>query len=453
MLKGKKVIIRTTKSVCPMCIKKINASIIKKDEKIYMFKKCNKHGNFKILLSSYANYYQDLTKLFLKLNPSRKSYKEKQTYYQLFLTQKCNMGCPICYTNINAKNYTEPSLDFIRDKLSHFKNVKIGLYGGEPTLREDLPNVIKEIKKTKNIPILYTNGIKIANTKYLQDLIDCGIEMVHLQFDSFKKESNLKIRKKDVINLKIKALKNLEDLKLPTVLEVAVARNVNENEMMYLLKFAASHRFVRAVFFRACAPLGKNNSNTKVYLTIEDMIKNIETQSEGRVSLEDVKAFQKIFYMFSSLSGVKRCYYNHYYLFFREKDGCVPISDSLNFKKMEKWLKHYENYFLADKKSIANLYFLRGLIFSLKKKYFFSLAKGLFSIWLRKNIIKKRFTGSNFPNNMLIISFANFCDPYILDFDLSVNCVAGEISTNDGVQDIARDGILIREKRYRKIKD
>ncbi|MFX1411551.1 MAG: hypothetical protein ACFFA6_14460, partial [Promethearchaeota archaeon] len=50
---------RKTFSICPECMERIPA-IVKEDddEKIYMYKTCPEHGDFKDLISSSAKYYK-----------------------------------------------------------------------------------------------------------------------------------------------------------------------------------------------------------------------------------------------------------------------------------------------------------------------------------------------------------------------------------------------------------
>ena len=64
-------IIRKTQSVCPKCIKKIKADIVEENEKIYMLKRCQKHGSFKVLLYNKPSYYKKLTKLYFSLNKDK----------------------------------------------------------------------------------------------------------------------------------------------------------------------------------------------------------------------------------------------------------------------------------------------------------------------------------------------------------------------------------------------
>src|SRR5215472_3122973 len=46
-----------TNSLCPTCLRVIQAKILLQDNKVYMYKTCPEHGAVKTLLSSDAKYY------------------------------------------------------------------------------------------------------------------------------------------------------------------------------------------------------------------------------------------------------------------------------------------------------------------------------------------------------------------------------------------------------------
>ena len=54
------LLINKTKSICPECIKKLDADIVQDNNQVYMLKKCKKHGNFRILLSKDPAYYKEI---------------------------------------------------------------------------------------------------------------------------------------------------------------------------------------------------------------------------------------------------------------------------------------------------------------------------------------------------------------------------------------------------------
>ena len=161
-------IIRKTQSVCPKCIKKIKADLVEEDGKVYMLKKCKGHGRFKVLISTNSVQYKELNKLYFSLDLKNK----KQNYYNLYLTLKCNLNCPICYTNANIIKYNEPSIENIQSTLRKIKNAKIGLWGGEPTLRDDLPILVNYIKKQNPLikVTVLTNAMRLCYEWYSKKL-------------------------------------------------------------------------------------------------------------------------------------------------------------------------------------------------------------------------------------------------------------------------------------------
>jgi hypothetical protein len=81
----------------------------------------------------------------------------------LVLTQRCNLKCKLC---VVAAPYYEkkyhPTKDFIFKEIDALFSIskwdRIELSGGEPMLREDLPEILQYLKKYEK----YTNQIRIA---------------------------------------------------------------------------------------------------------------------------------------------------------------------------------------------------------------------------------------------------------------------------------------------------
>ena len=72
----------------------------------------------------------------------------------------------------------------IIDKIWDIGIPHIVFTGGEPTLRKDLPNLIKYAQEKGLITGLNTNGRKLADTEYLQTLVDAGLDHVQITFES-----------------------------------------------------------------------------------------------------------------------------------------------------------------------------------------------------------------------------------------------------------------------------
>jgi 7,8-dihydro-6-hydroxymethylpterin dimethyltransferase len=174
-------LIRKTKSVCPECLGTIDADILEDGGKVYMAKECPEHGKFRLLLSNHPWYYRQLSDFYFSL--MTKSFPQRD--YIVNLTNKCNLDCPICLADSNLYNDGDYPKDKLMGFLKNKRNFKIDLMGSEPTMREDLPDIISMIARSGNIAALHTNGIKISEFSYLEKLKKAGLSEVHLQFDGF----------------------------------------------------------------------------------------------------------------------------------------------------------------------------------------------------------------------------------------------------------------------------
>jgi len=104
----------------------------------------------------------------------------------LALTYRCNNACAHCY-NARPRNYSEISTrEWIQvlDKLWDLGVPHIVFTGGEPTLRDDLAELIQHAEKNGQITGLNTNGRKLKDRDYLQTLLDAGLDHVQVTFES-----------------------------------------------------------------------------------------------------------------------------------------------------------------------------------------------------------------------------------------------------------------------------
>ncbi|MFY8033900.1 MAG: radical SAM protein, partial [Flexibacteraceae bacterium] len=103
-----------TVSLCPTCLKRIDAKIIFEDEKVFMTKTCSDHGFFKVLLASDINYYKNIrnynkpSEIPLQFNTDThygcpydcgicQDHEQHGCLTVLEITDRCNLSCPTCY--------------------------------------------------------------------------------------------------------------------------------------------------------------------------------------------------------------------------------------------------------------------------------------------------------------------------------------------------------------------
>jgi radical SAM protein with 4Fe4S-binding SPASM domain len=104
----------------------------------------------------------------------------------LALTYRCNNDCAHCY---NARPRAYPELESsawlrIIDRLWELGIPHVVFTGGEPTLREDLPELIAHAEANGQITGLNTNGRRLRDRAYLQRLIDAGLDHVQITLES-----------------------------------------------------------------------------------------------------------------------------------------------------------------------------------------------------------------------------------------------------------------------------
>ena len=108
----------------------------------------------------------------------------------LALTYRCNNDCAHCY-NARARDF--PELDtaqwkLILDKLWELGVPHIVFTGGEATLRDDLPDLIAHAESNGQITGLNTNARRLSDGKYVQKLMEAGLDHVQITVESCDEE-------------------------------------------------------------------------------------------------------------------------------------------------------------------------------------------------------------------------------------------------------------------------
>lgn len=104
----------------------------------------------------------------------------------LAVTYRCNNDCAHCY-NIEGRDLQElPADDWKRilDKAWDLGIPHIIFTGGEPTLREDLPEIIAHAEALGQITGLNTNARRLSDPHYVEKLIQAGLDHVQVTLES-----------------------------------------------------------------------------------------------------------------------------------------------------------------------------------------------------------------------------------------------------------------------------
>ncbi len=136
----------------------------------------------------------------------------------------------------------------------------VQISGGEPTVH---PQFFEILDAAKERPIrhlmLNTNGVRIAKDPGFAERLAAyapGFE-IYLQWDSLRAEVHQRLRGEDLVDVRMKALENLEAVGLSTTLVVTVMRGVNDDELGEIVDFALKWKCVRGVTLQPVQHAGR----------------------------------------------------------------------------------------------------------------------------------------------------------------------------------------------------
>ena len=173
------------------------------------------------------------------------------------LTHRCNMECANCY----VPNRDIPDMDSRRlfDVLARLpRRTDIRLMGGEPTLRLDLPEIIREVVRHGHRPVLATNGLKLAHLDYCQLLKDAGLRYVLLSMNGADDDDVYRvIDSGKYANLKTRALRNSLKVGFRLNTGTIIAKGVNEHSLKAQIDLVARTAVEVGVHFDRDKPWSK----------------------------------------------------------------------------------------------------------------------------------------------------------------------------------------------------
>jgi uncharacterized radical SAM superfamily Fe-S cluster-containing enzyme len=295
-----------TNSICTTCYRKVEAKIVIQNDRVYLQKRCPRHGFEKVLISTDPDYYQRsrLTlkpgQLPIKFNtPIRygcpydcglcPDHEQHSCLTLVEITDACNLSCPVCYAESGPHRQTHRSLEQVEFMLDCVVRNEaepdiVQISGGEPTIH---PQFFEILDAARRRPIKHlmvnTNGIRIARepefAARLKEYLP-GFEL-YLQFDSLEEQPLRDLRGADLRRVRLEALENLNRHNISTTLVVTVKKGSNDRELGRIIDFALKQPCVRGVTFQPIQAAGRleNFNADHDRLTLSEVRQNILDQS------------------------------------------------------------------------------------------------------------------------------------------------------------------------------
>ncbi len=255
------------RAYCNSCQDLVPANPTRRGDRVFLVKDCPNCGQTETLISGDGQRYENKRSLDEEheygpcaLNCLECRHRKTPNFLFVDITNRCNLNCPICINNTPSMGFQfEPPMEYF-DRLfgqlaGYDSPPAVQLFGGEPTVRDDLFDIIA-LARSYGLPArVVTNGLKLADEEYCRDLIATRATIL-IAFDGNNPETYRTLRGSErSLDLKLKALENIRRAgRAKVALMMCVAKGFNDTEMPELMQFLHERRdYIRGVYFMPLA--------------------------------------------------------------------------------------------------------------------------------------------------------------------------------------------------------
>ena len=447
-------LIKNTKTICPECLKVLDATIFEDDGRVSIKKECQEHGAFQELYWSDYDQYVRAEKFRYDgegvENPRTRTirgcpydcgicpeHKSHTALAIIDITNRCNLKCPVCFANASAAGYVyEPSREQVTSMLENLRATKpvpataLQFSGGEPTIRNDLFDLVRKAKELgfRHVEV-NTNGVRISQSvEYARELKASGVSTVYLQFDGLTSDTYKFIRGLDLLEIKMRAIENLREAGFNSiVLVVTLVKGVNDSQLANIVDFAVKNfDIIRCINVQPVSLCGRlpPQERDRMRITIPDFMRILEQQTGGRIKTSDFYPVPTVVPVSKAVGTLKDKRYPEFtahphcgmatYLFV-EGDKITPITRYANVEKFSAAMKKAFETAEKGSKNRAKLQMIgaaKHVKFSFLRKYILGV--------LLKGDYKSL---GDLQRQAILLSAMHFMDPYNFDLERVQRCV------------------------------
>ena len=302
---------REARSVCPVCLKPIPAWHESRNGDTLLVKECPEHGEFRTIVWRGEPDFHSWSRPKIPSLPKRPStradrgcpldcglcdaHRQHTCTALIEVTWRCDLGCPVCFASSGASAPPDPARDDVARLLDRVLDASgrcnVQLSGGEPTVRHDLPDLIR-LAKSRGFPFvqLNTNGLRIGREPgYAETLAEAGLDSVFLQFDGTGDAVYAALRGRPLLETKLAALDALAGAGIGIVLVPTVVPGVNDHDLGAIIRLAAERSpAVRGVHFQPVSYFGRypEPPGDAARITLPEIMRALAEQTGGAMRLD-----------------------------------------------------------------------------------------------------------------------------------------------------------------------
>lgn len=304
---------QATESVCPVCLRRIPAEYALDPAEadgtaVVLRKMCPEHGAFSVPvwrgMPDFRSWVRDKTPSYPRHPFVEKDrgcpfdcglcpeHAQHTCTGLIEVTGRCNLRCPVCYAGAGEHVAPDPSLERIAFQMDRLKMASgacnVQLSGGEPTVRDDLPEIVR-MAKARGFALIQcnTNGLRLgAESGYATALREAGLDSVYLQCDAADDAAHEVLRGRRCLPEKLEAIRACGEAGIGVVLVATVAAGVNADRLWPLVEMGLRlGPHVRGVHFQPLSSFGRCpwRSDGAPRVTLPEIAVALERQSQGQL--------------------------------------------------------------------------------------------------------------------------------------------------------------------------
>ncbi len=298
-----------TQSLCPVCLKVVDATLYKEDCQVLMQKSCGEHGDFTELISSDAEFFLKMRRTHYERpsgveNPNCQNashcpdgcglceqHLSTPAMVNIDLTNRCNQNCPICFASSNATGrICELTLEQVKKMLNAARSIRphpascLQYVGGEPTIH---PNFLEAVRMAKPMGFaqiqVASNGVRFAQSpEFAQAAAEAGVDVVYLQFDGLSDEIYVQTRGRRLVETKLRAVENIGKAGIRVALVPTIVKGVNDHHLGDILRFAVENvEVITTISWQPVAITGRidESKRREMRFTMADLARCLQEQT------------------------------------------------------------------------------------------------------------------------------------------------------------------------------
>ena len=210
-------------------------------------------------------------------------YAREHNYLRISVTERCNLRCVYCMPEEGvplsppARLLTTPEIVYLSSVFVDQGVNKIRLTGGEPTVRKDIVDLMRQIGRLRAAGLkelcLTTNGISLH--RKLDAMVESGLTAVNLSLDTLDPYQFTIMTRRNGHDAVMKSINRILEMNrlgagIKLKINCVVMRGINEREILPFVELGREHDL--EVRFIEYMPFGGNNWKESKMLTYKEML-------------------------------------------------------------------------------------------------------------------------------------------------------------------------------------